>query len=122
MRNLIHAKWEEKIEELLGPMSFLKMFVSTERLEGIRDRVVDIFTAEAENYTEQLVKSLETKIDLRETIRKNILAFDVQRLSDIIEEIGYREMNEIALIGGVLGIFIGLIQAAVNFAYFRAGQ
>lgn len=122
MRNLIHSKWDEKVEELLGSMAFLRMFVSTERLEGIRDRVVEIFTAEAESYTEMLVKSLETKIDLRDTIRKNILAFDVQRLSDIIEEIGYREMNEIALIGGVLGVLIGLIQAAVNFAYFRAGH
>jgi uncharacterized membrane protein YheB (UPF0754 family) len=121
MRRLVLAKWDEKVGEILGSMAFLRMFVSEDRLSGIRDRIAELFASEAEQYTELLVKSLESKIDLRETIRRNILAFDVQRLSNIIEEIGYREMNEIALIGAALGVLIGLIQAAVNFAYFHAG-
>jgi uncharacterized membrane protein YheB (UPF0754 family) len=56
---------------------------------------------------------------LRDTIRRNILAFDVQRLNKIIEEIGYKEFNEIALVGLALGVLIGIVQAGVNFAFFR---
>lgn len=121
MRQLILDKWEEKVEEILASMPFLSMFVSKDKLERIRDKIADIFSTEAEKYTELLVQSLESKIDLRETIKRNILAFDVQRLNKIIEEIGYKEFNEIAFIGLLLGVFIGIIQAAVNFFSFSGG-
>lgn len=121
MRQLILDKWEEKVGEFLAGMPFLSMFVTADKLAKIRDKVADIFSTEAEKYTELLVQSLESKIDLRDTIRRNILAFDVQRLNKIIEEIGYKEMNEIAIVGLVLGLVIGVVQAAVNFLYFRGG-
>jgi uncharacterized membrane protein YheB (UPF0754 family) len=122
MRQLVLDKWEEKVGEILAGIPLVSMFVSADKLTRIRDKVADMFSTEAEKYTELLVKSLESKIDLRDTIRRNILAFDVQRLSDIIEEIGYKELNEIAIIGLVLGVAIGMIQAAVNFLYFHAAH
>lgn len=118
MRQLVLDKWEEKVGELLSGMPIIKMFVSEEKLHGVRDKIADMFASEADQYTELLVKSLETKIDLRDTIRRNILAFDVQRLNKIIEEIGYRELNEIVVVGGVLGVVFGLVQAAVNWFSF----
>jgi uncharacterized membrane protein YheB (UPF0754 family) len=122
MRQLVLDKWEEKVGELLAGMPVISMFVSPDKLTRIRDKVADMFSTEAEKYTELLVQTLESKIDLRDTIRRNILAFDVQRLNDIIEEIGYKELNEIAFIGLVLGVVIGLIQATINFVYFRASH
>lgn len=122
MRQLILDKWEEKVGEILSGIPIIGMFVSADKLGNVRDKVADMFSTEAEKYTELLVKTLESKIDLRDTIRRNILAFDVQRLNDIIEQIGYKELNEIAIIGLVLGVFIGVIQAAVNFLYFRIGH
>lgn len=121
MRRLILEKWEDKVEEILSSMPFLSMFVSKDKLEKIRDKIAEIFSTEAEKYTELLVQSLESKIDLRETVKRNILAFDVQRLNKIIEEIGYKEFNEIAIFGLIFGIFIGMIQACVNFLYFHGG-
>lgn len=118
MRQLVLDKWESKVGELLAGMPFVKMFVSEEKLREIRDRIADMFASEAEQYTELLVKSLESKIDLRDTIRRNILSFDVQRLNRIIEEIGYRELNEIVIVGGLIGVVFGLIQAAVNWAMY----
>ena len=122
MRELILSKWEENSDKILGTMPILSMFISKDKLETIRDKIADIFSEEAEQYTAYLVKSLESKIDLKETIRRNILAFDVSRLNGIIEEIGYREFSEIAFIGGVLGVLIGVVQAAVNFMIFRGGR
>ena len=119
MRELLILKWEDKVGDIMDGMPFIKMFVSKDKLTGIRDKIADTFAGEADTFTHQLVKSLEDKIDLKETIRRNILAFDVQRLNLIIEEIGYREFREIAVIGGVLGVFIGIIQAIVNYLYFR---
>jgi uncharacterized membrane protein YheB (UPF0754 family) len=110
------------VGEFLATMPMISMFVSADKLVRIRDKIAEIFSTEAEKYTELLVQSLESKIDLRETIRRNILAFDVQRLNKIIEEIGYREFNEIAMVGLVLGVAIGVVQAIVNFIYFSAGH
>jgi uncharacterized membrane protein YheB (UPF0754 family) len=115
MRHLLVSKWEEKIGEILDGMPFLKMFVSPEKLVGIRDRIADAFAGEAESFTEHLVSSLEGKIDLKATLRRNILAFDVTQLNEIIEQIGYREFREIAWIGGILGVVIGVIQAIANW-------
>jgi len=119
MRRLLLEKWEEKLGEILDSMPFLKVFVSPEKLHGIRDRIADAFTSESDSFLQNLVQSLENKIDLRETIHRNILAFKVEQLNGIIEEIGHKEFGEIALIGGVLGIFIGIIQAVVNVLYLR---
>lgn len=118
MRQLILEKWEEKVGEILSSMPIISMFVSADKLTKIRDKVADVFSTEADKYTELLVQSLESKIDLRDTIKRNILSFDVQRLNTIIEEIGYKEFNEIALVGLVLGIIIGVVQAGVNFLIF----
>lgn len=118
MKQLVLDKWESKVGELLASMPLISMFVSADKLNGIRDKIADMFASEAEQYTDLLVKSLESKIDLRDTIRRNILAFDVQRLNKIIEEIGYKELNEIVIVGGVLGILFGLVQAAVNWLSF----
>lgn len=114
MRHLLISKWEEKLGEVLESMPFIKMFVNPEKLTGIRDKIADAFASEAETFTKHLVDSLAGKIDLKATLRRNILAFDVTQLNDIIEKIGYREFREIAWIGGALGVVIGLIQAAVN--------
>ena len=118
MRQLVYEKWDEKVGEFIGSMPLVKMFLTEDRLASYRDKLADIFASEADKYTEHLVKSLESKIDLLDTIRRNILAFDVQRLNKIIEEIGYRELNEIMYIGGALGVLIGIIQAAVNWMAF----
>jgi uncharacterized membrane protein YheB (UPF0754 family) len=115
MRELLVLKWEEKLGEVLESMPFLKMFVSPEKLTGIRDKIADAFASEAETFTQHLVSSLEGKIDLKATLRRNILAFDVGQLNEIIEQIGYREFREIAWIGGGLGVVIGVIQALVNY-------
>jgi uncharacterized membrane protein YheB (UPF0754 family) len=119
MRHLLITKWEEKIGEILDGMPFLKMFVSPEKLVGIRDRIADAFASEADSFTDHLVSSLEGKIDLKATLRRNILAFDVSQLNEIIEQIGYREFKEIAWIGGFLGVLIGVVQAIANWIIFR---
>ena len=119
MRKLLVEKWEEKLGEILDTVPLIKAFVSSDKLHGIRDRIAEAFARESDAFLLNLVKTLEDKIDLRETIRRNILAFKVEQLNGIIEEIGHREFGEIAVIGGVLGLIIGAIQAVVNVLVLR---
>jgi uncharacterized membrane protein YheB (UPF0754 family) len=119
LHRLFLQKWEENIGEIMADHPFIKMFLSTEKLNGIRDKIADILTRDSGNLMETLLAEIEGKIDLRDTLRRNILAFDVSQLNEIIEEIGYKEFSEIAWIGGVLGVAIGVIQAVVNVLFLR---
>ncbi len=114
MRQLLAEKWDEKLEEILDTMPMIKMFVKPEKLEGIRDQLAAMVAEEAGPFTERLVDSLEGKIDLQETLRRNIMAFDVTELNGIIEQIGYREFREIAWVGAAIGFVIGSVHALIN--------
>jgi uncharacterized membrane protein YheB (UPF0754 family) len=119
MRALLVEKWEVKLGEILDSIPMARMFVNPERLQGIRDKLAEALAEEAGTFTERLVDSLEGKIDLKETLRRNIMAFDVAELNGIIEQIGYREFREIAWVGAGIGLLIGSVHAAVNVVFFR---
>jgi uncharacterized membrane protein YheB (UPF0754 family) len=118
MRTLLVEKWDEKLGEILDSIPMAKMFISAERLQGIRDKIAGALAEEAGAFTERLVDSLEGKIDLKETLRRNIMAFDVTELNDIIEQIGYREFREIAWVGAAIGLLIGTVHAVINVLVF----
>lgn len=119
MRALLVEKWDEKLGEILDGIPMAKMFVSPERLQGIRDKIAGALAEEAGTFTERLVESLDGKIDLKETLRRNIMAFDVTELNDIIEQIGYREFREIAWVGAAIGLLIGSVHAVINVLVLR---
>lgn len=118
MRVLLAEKWDEKLGEILDSIPMAKMFISSERLQGIRDKIAGALAEEAGAFTERLVDSLDGKIDLKETLRRNIMAFDVTELNDIIEQIGYREFREIAWVGAAIGLVIGAVHAVINVLVF----
>lgn len=117
LQRLIAQKWDEKAEEILSVIPLVRVFLSDEKLATIRDRVAETFGREGEGFAQELVHTLEGKIDLKDTVRRNILAFDVERLESIIEEIAKKEFREIELLGGVLGGLIGLIQVGIALAF-----
>ena len=119
MRDLLNRKWDEKVGEFLESIPFAKAFVSPQILHSVRDKIGDALASESGSLSAELVRSLQGRIDLRETIRRNILSFQVERLNGIIEEIGKKEFGEIAWIGAALGVAIGLVQATVNWLYLR---
>lgn len=119
MHALLVEKWDEKLGEILDTIPMAKMFVSPERLQGIRDKIAAALAEEAGVFTERLVDSLDGKIDLQETLRRNILAFDVTELNGIIEQIGYREFREIAWVGAAIGFVIGSVHALINVLLLR---
>jgi uncharacterized membrane protein YheB (UPF0754 family) len=118
LKRIFLEKWEANIEELLSGHPFIRMFLSEGKLHEIRDKIADILTRESGDLIPGLIRELEGRIDLRETLRKNILAFEVERLTEIIEDIGYKEFSEIAWVGAIIGLVIGSIHALVNVLFF----
>ncbi len=118
MRVLVLKKWNEKISEVLAPFPMVQMFLSPSKLEEIRDHLIKMLFQDSGEYLEILAANLESQLDLKESIRKNILAFELERLESIIEEIASKEFREIERMGAILGAFVGIIQAAlVNWVF-----
>ncbi len=113
LRHLIITKWDDKIGEILETMPFIQMFLSPEKMIEIRDRIAVAFSGESDAFIRFLGHSLEGKLDLKETIRQKILAFDLDKLDRIIHDIARREFREIEFLGGVVGFLIGLVQAVL---------
>ncbi len=118
LKEYIVKKWDEKIDDILSVVPMIPMFVKGEQLAGVRDKVAETFSGNAAEFLQLIGEQLVGKIDIQETIEKNILAFDLKQLESIIEEIAHKEFRYIERLGGVLGFFIGAVQAVFIWALF----
>ena len=118
LKDYIKQKWDEKIDDILSFAPMIQMFLPPERLAEIRDKIAEAFSGNSKEFIHILAEGLQGKIDLEETIRKNILDFDLNRLEAIIQEIARREFRYIERLGGVIGFVIGLVQAVLVYFLF----
>jgi uncharacterized membrane protein YheB (UPF0754 family) len=113
----IKNKWDEKLDVILGAFPMIKMMVPQDKLDGIRDKVIESFTEGEGDIGSAIAEAIQDKVDLEEVIRTNILAFDLSQLDSIINEIAKKEFRFIEILGGVIGFIIGLFQVLlVQFA------
>ncbi len=113
IKQLIRSKWDLKIDDILSVIPMIKMFLSKDKLDSIRDKIIEAFSDDDEEFVQFLSQSLTGKIDLQKTLARNIAAFEIERLQAIIENIAKKEFRDIELLGGVLGFIIGLVQAII---------
>lgn len=63
--------------------------------------------------SEKLVHQATEKIQIADMVAEKIEAFDLIQLEEIIFSISKQELKHIEVLGGVLGVFIGLIQGLI---------
>ncbi|MBF0431530.1 MAG: DUF445 family protein [Fibrobacteria bacterium] len=114
----IKDKWDDVIKNIVTNIPMLQMFLSEEMIISIRDKVAETFGNNKKAFNQNLVEAINNKVDLEGTIKENILAFDLERLEKIIEDIAQKEFRYIERLGGVIGFIIGLIQAVLVVAFF----
>jgi len=118
LKEFIKKKWDEKIDDILSVVPMVQMFLSPEKLHEIRDKIADTFSKNSGDFATVIGESLSGKVDLQTVIEKNILAFDLERLENIIEEIANKEFRYIERLGGVIGLLIGVVQSALVYFVF----
>jgi uncharacterized membrane protein YheB (UPF0754 family) len=113
IRHLIEKKWNEKIGEILEVIPVIKMFISDDKLDIIRDKIIEAFSENHDSLNEDFADIITDKVDLAAIIKKNIEEFPLEKLESIINEIAKKEFNFIERLGGVIGFFIGVIQVII---------
>ncbi|MGL1936373.1 MAG: DUF445 family protein [Fibrobacterales bacterium] len=117
IRHMIEKKWEEKIGEILDVVPMIKMFVPEDKLDMIRDKIIDAFSNDHDSLNEDFADIISGKVDLAGIIKKNIEDFPLEKLESIINEIAQKEFVFIERLGGIIGFFIGVIQVLLVVAF-----
>jgi len=62
-----------------------------------------------------LVEKAREEINLKQIVEDKLNSLDIQQLEDLIISLSKRELRQIEILGGVLGFFVGLIQAVFSY-------
>ena len=66
---------------------------------------------------EKVASDFEQSVDLKEMIETNIVAFDLEQLEAIVNEVARKEFRTIERLGAVLGFLVGCAQVALLIAF-----
>jgi uncharacterized membrane protein YheB (UPF0754 family) len=113
MAGFVRKRWDEKSEEIMDANPMIKMFVPSEKLLEIRDKVVNGFTEDLEADADFLAQQISDRSDIGALIHRNIMNFDYTRLEEIIESLAKNEFRYIERLGGILGFLIGMVQLLI---------
>lgn len=115
MGAMIDRILDEKLEtELIRKFPMLAMFLSEEMLNKIKGMIRGAILENKYTIIETFSKYMEEKVNFREIIIKNVEAFSLEKLEEIIYSLASRELKHIEVIGAVLGGIIGVFQFAVS--------
>ncbi len=86
--------------------------------EGIiKSTLDDIFEKEGEKFlnemTENMMHKVTNSISVKDMVTDKILKLDLIEMEEIIIKIAKNELKHIEMLGGVLGLFIGIIQGII---------
>lgn len=64
-----------------------------------------------------LTEKIQKEIDLKKMVEDKINSFDIEYLEQMIIKLAKSELKQIELLGGVIGLFIGVIQAILYYIF-----
>lgn len=101
-------------EKLSTVFPMLSMFIGEKTINQLKDA----FLMELESLFPILMKSYMTKLekdlDLEKIVTEKVASFSSEKLENILDQITKKEFQFLEVIGGVFGLFIGLIQVLIQ--------
>lgn len=101
-----------KIEELRR-FPLVGRILTEERAADLRQAALRALLRRRELMFDGLERAVEQGLNVREMIAEKVATFPVARLQELVREVAARELRTIEILGGVLGLLIGLAQAAL---------
>lgn len=62
-----------------------------------------------------IVQKAKEQLDLKQLVEDKINSLDLEQLEELIIRLSKRELKQIEVLGGVIGFFIGIIQALISY-------
>lgn len=102
-------------EKLPQAVPMLAMIINPEMIKSILIPLKGELTYLIEELSNRISSEVESKLDVQKLVTDKVMNFSVTKLEEIINSIMKRELREVEILGGVLGFFIGCIQAGFNY-------
>lgn len=119
IRDQVAARVGEFLKEKLDGLPTLVRSVMPAGLEsGVRDSIVEEIMKVAPEVLNQMADRIESHLDVRTVVVERIEALDLEHLEQIVLTIAHRELRAIEVLGGVIGFFIGTIQAVLSYFFW----
>jgi len=94
-------------------------FIPSSLRNSISNYISDMIERNGANLFDEIKATITEKakeqLDLKQLVEDKINSLDLQQLEDLIIRLSKQELKQIEVLGGVLGFFIGIIQAAVSY-------
>lgn len=100
-------------ERLPAAIPMASMFLNDQVKGKIRELLSEQLVRFIPRVLDIAAEELEDQLDVGEMVRKKVEEFSIDELEAVLESIMKREFRFIEYLGGVLGAFIGLLQAFV---------
>lgn len=101
-----------KIAELQR-LPLVGAFLTQERIEDLRAAAIRGVVSRKDEVLAGIETAVRDGIDVQAVVERKVAAFEVTKLERLILEVASRELRAIELLGGVLGLVVGLVQAAI---------
>jgi len=93
----------------------MSLFVGSGTKQEIKQNILKQVEDMAPGALEELLNTLEQKVNIQQIVSDKINALDPLQLEDLINKVVSKEFKFIEILGGVLGLIIGLIQVLLVF-------
>ena len=107
----------QRIGPQLQAIPLLGGFINESVLAKFEVIAAQSIKEEAAPLMEKVASDFEQSVDLKEMIETNIVAFDLERLEAIVNEVARKEFRTIERLGAVLGFLVGCAQVALLIAF-----
>jgi uncharacterized membrane protein YheB (UPF0754 family) len=101
-----------KIDQLKA-LPLIGALITPERIGSIREAILDAVMAHEDEIKEGLLKAATEHLDIAAAAERELARFDLDRLERTVKRICATELRAIEIWGGILGLAIGLVQAAL---------
>ena len=105
---------DEMVDNSFSPDNNVKTDILSRINTGInvylRNRVKRSINTNKDQLISEFIQEIERNVNFKEIIIKNIEAYDIDQLENIVLRVSANELKHITIIGGILGFTIGFIQ------------
>jgi uncharacterized membrane protein YheB (UPF0754 family) len=97
----------------LRRLPLLGGFINDGHLAMLQAIAVEEMTRSAPALLNEIATQTQQKLDIAQTVRTRVEAFDLEALEQLIRSLAQKEFRAIEWLGGILGLIVGLAQLAI---------
>jgi len=97
----------------------LPSFIPSGLKNSIKDYIGDLIERNGAGLFDEIkiaiTENAKEQLNLKQLVEDKINSLDLVQLEDLIIRLSNRELKQIEVLGGILGFFMGVIQAAISY-------